>query len=104
LLEFGANSGCFCKNRCTAFQSLSRPIHWRPRNYCARNRGRPRFRSMAGRKTMHPQRKPRAQSPPSRPGENIQTGGNKIGVQSGATKSETTRAGRRFGGMRSDAR
>jgi hypothetical protein len=53
---------------------------------------------------MHPQRKPRSQSLPSRPGENIQTGGNKVGVQSGAKKSETTRAARRFGGSRGDAR
>jgi len=53
---------------------------------------------------MHPQRKPRPQSVPSRPGENIQSGGNKVGVQSGAKKSETTRAARRFGGMRGDAR
>jgi hypothetical protein len=59
---------------------------------------------MAGRKTMHPQRKPRAESVPSRPGENIQTGGNKVGVTSGAKKSDTTRAARRFGGARSDAR
>jgi len=76
--------------------------------------GRPVFRicsgwdtrliSMAGRKTRHPQRKPRAQSPPSREGENIQTGGNKVGVRSGGQKSTNTRAARRFGGMRSDAR
>jgi hypothetical protein len=53
---------------------------------------------------MHPQRKPGTRSVPSRPGENTQTGGNKVGVQSGAKKSESTRAARRFGGMRSDAR
>ena len=63
-----------------------------------------RITGMAGRKTMHPQRKPRPQSPASRPGENIQSGGQKVGVKSGAKKSETTRAARRFGGMRSDAR
>jgi len=63
-----------------------------------------RFISMAGRKTRHPQRKPRAQFPPSREGENIQSGGNKVGVRSGGQKSTNTRAARRFGGMRSDAR
>jgi len=63
-----------------------------------------RFISMAGRKTRQPQRKPRAKSPPSREGENIQSGGNKVGVRSGGQKSTNTRAARRFGGMRSDAR
>src|SRR3954453_16734675 len=63
-----------------------------------------RLISMAGRKTRHPQRKPRAQSLPAREGENIQTGGNKVGVRSGGQKSTNTRAARRFGGMRSDAR
>jgi hypothetical protein len=58
---------------------------------------------MAERKTRHPQRKPRAQSPPSRPGENIQSGGSKVGVKSGAEKSLTTRATRRSGGRRGDA-
>jgi hypothetical protein len=53
---------------------------------------------------MHPQRKPRSQSVPARPGENIQSGGNKVGVQSGASKSESTRATRRSGGTRGDAR
>jgi len=52
---------------------------------------------------MHPQRKPRSESVPSRAGENIQTGGNKVGVQSGAEKSESTRAVRRSGGSRGDA-
>jgi hypothetical protein len=59
---------------------------------------------MAGTKTRHPQRKPRPQSPAARPGENIQSGGNKVGVRSGGEKSATTRAGRRFGGSRSDIR
>src|SRR3954465_11908700 len=58
---------------------------------------------MAARKTSHPQRKPRAQSTPSRAGENIQSGGGKVGVKSGAEKSMTTRATRRSGGSRGDA-
>jgi hypothetical protein len=40
-----------------------------------------RFISMAGRKTRHPQRKPRAKSPPSREGENIQSGGKRLGSE-----------------------
>jgi hypothetical protein len=77
---------------------MGRPIF----RICSRSEAR--FISMAGRKTRHPQRKPRAQSPTSREGENIQTGGNKVGVKSGGQKSTNTRAARRFGGMRSDAR
>src|SRR5256714_74968 len=71
---------------------------------CALSSGRPRSTDMAGKKTMHPQRKPRVQGARSRKGENIQSGGQKVGVMSGAKKSLTTRAARRFGGMRSDAR
>jgi hypothetical protein len=59
---------------------------------------------MAGKKTMHPQRKPRPQGAPSRAGENIQSGGQKVGVVSGAKKSMMTRAARRFGGLRGGGR
>jgi len=55
---------------------------------------------MAGKKTMHPRRSLRPQSPPARPGENIQIGGVKVGVKSGAQKSDTTRAKRRSAATR----
>jgi len=59
-----------------------------------------RKESMAGIKTMHRPRSLRPQAPPSRPGENIQTGGMKVGVKSGAQKSAATRAKRRSAGVR----
>jgi len=55
---------------------------------------------MAGKKTMHRRRSLRPQSPPSRAGENIQTGGVKVGMKSGAQKSSETRAKRRSAGVR----
>jgi len=55
---------------------------------------------MAGKKTMHPRRSLRPQSPPARRDENIQIGGTKVGMKSGARKSDTTRARRRSAGVR----
>ena len=49
---------------------------------------------------MHRRRSLRPQSPPARRGENIQVGGNKVGVKSGGKKSAVTRAKRRFAGVR----
>ena len=49
---------------------------------------------------MHRRRSLRPQSPRSRPGENIQVGGTKVGLKSGAQKSATTRAKRRSAGVR----
>jgi len=49
---------------------------------------------------MHPRRSLRPESPPARPGENIQVGGTKVGVKSGGQKSATTRAKRRSAGVR----
>src|SRR4051794_2041657 len=57
-----------------------------------------RTMGMAGKKTMHARRSLRPQSPPARPGENIQIGGAKVGVKSGAQKSDSTRANRRSAG------
>jgi len=55
---------------------------------------------MAGQKTMHRRRSLRPEAPPARRGENIQTGGVKVGMKSGAQKSATTRAKRRTAGVR----
>jgi len=55
---------------------------------------------MAGRRTKYRRRPLGPQAPPARPGENIETGGVKIGVKSGAQKSERTRAKRRSAGVR----
>jgi hypothetical protein len=49
---------------------------------------------------MHPKRSLRPQSPPARRGENIQIGGTKVGMKSGARKSASTRARRRSAGVR----
>jgi len=59
-----------------------------------------RIQSMAGRKTMYRRRSLRPQAPPARAGENIQTGGTKVGVKSGAQKSARSRAKRRSAGVR----
>jgi len=55
---------------------------------------------MAGRKTKNRRRTLTPQAPPSRPNENIQVGGTKVGMRSGAAKSDTTRAKRRSAAVR----
>lgn len=77
-----------------------RQIQFSPECDYNRRRARARIRSMAGRKTKHPRRTLTPQGPPSRPGENIQVGGTKVGLKSGAMKSDSTRAKRRSGAVR----
>jgi len=67
---------------------------------CPRSRAQRRIKSMAGRRTKYRRRPLGPQAPSARPGENIETGGVKIGVKSGAQKSERTRAKRRSAGVR----
>jgi hypothetical protein len=49
---------------------------------------------------MHRRRSLSPQAPPSRPGENIETGGVKVGMKSGAQKSAGSRVKRRSAGVR----
>jgi len=67
---------------------------------CPRSRAQRRIKSMAGRRTKYRRRPLGPQATSARPGENIETGGVKIGVKSGAQKSERTRAKRRSAGVR----
>jgi len=55
---------------------------------------------MPGQKTKHVELPLDPQSPPSRKGESIQTGGGKVGMRSGAKKSDSTRSKRRSGAAR----
>jgi hypothetical protein len=71
---------------------------WRGR--CPHSRAELRIKSMAGRRTKYRPRALGPQAPPARPVENIEAGGTKIGVKSGAQKSERTRTKRRSAGVR----
>jgi hypothetical protein len=66
----------------------------------SQQRAQERIQYVPGKKTKHIELPLEPQAPPARKGENIQTGGGKVGVRSGAAKSDSTRAKRRSGAAR----